>query len=163
VTGTPASPPIRVAIEANAPRSRTTRFEPVAADIGAAGEDREQIRAVGSGGAHDGNDRDAGPKLGSELLDGAHDLLVQWGGRAEHRPTERRDRDSIIGQHLPQGRIHLANRLTRQDAAIDRGARALRERVDGVSALDLRDNASGAQLVLLLIVQQGLGAEQSDN
>src|SRR5437762_4658374 len=39
-----------------------------------------QIRAVGAGGAHGADDRDAGPEIGSELFDGLHDLLVQWRG-----------------------------------------------------------------------------------
>src|SRR5262245_50147702 len=52
-----------------------------------------QVGAVRAGGAHGRDDGRAGPELGGELFDGTHDLLVQWRGRAEHRSSERRDRD----------------------------------------------------------------------
>jgi len=40
---------------------------------------------------------------------------------------------SIVGQHALERRFHLGGRLARQDAAVDRGPRGLRQGVDEVA------------------------------
>ena len=90
--------------------------------------------AVRGAGLQHRDHRHAGPQLVRHLLDRPHDLRRERRGRGE-RSAHLGDRDRYLRvvDELDQRRLHLLARDAREDAAVDVGARPLRQGVGGVA------------------------------
>nr|GEU28537.1 conserved hypothetical protein [Tanacetum cinerariifolium] len=138
-------PPSKTALVlVQAMRARALRAVEHAAD--AIGPDAGVVEeaAVRAPGGHGGDHGHARPHVVADLLDGLHQRWRQRRHGGGDRLTDAGDLDVLIAHHALQRGLHLVDRLAGQDAAVDGGARPLRQRVVGVARLHPGGHARGA-------------------